>query len=482
MRRAGIPFYLVILLGGAPMLGHPPAARAQTAAPQTSADEPPTRRLTLHPAAEPRPALKYELLPGLLDRRPGNAAVLYNKLGFLFRGGAEFAEEQEKISQWIDSDLPLDKFPREEARQIVERWRRVLDDLELASRCEECNWELPLREREFISLLLPEVQESRNCARLLNLKARLQIVDGDFDGAIRSVRTGYALARHVAQSPTLISALVGVAIGNVTNARVEELASQPGAPSLYWALTALPDPLVDFRLGLEAEQSMLYLTYPEFRDLDRAQRSPEEWRRLFDKLCDELVRAGGQQSPVGRLALTGIAIKGYPAAKRRLIELGRSPEQVESMPAAQAVLLHSLAAYEEARDAMFKWTTLPYWQAASQIKKVEEQIREKYRTGEVIPLDIFLPPGNALITARARSQRNIAMLRVIEAIRLYGAAHAGRLPAKLSDVDLPLPSDSITGGPFLYRVEGESAVLEAPLLPGMPQRNFGARYEITFAR
>jgi hypothetical protein len=441
------------------------------------------RRLVLHTATEPRPALKYELLPGLLDRRPGNAAVLYNKIGFTFRGGAEFHEEQNKISQWIDVDLPLEKFPREEARKVIEPWGRVLDDLELASRCEQCDWELPLRERNVISLLLPEVQESRNYARLLSLNARLQIADGDFDGAIRSLRTGYALARHVAQSPTVISALVGVAISAMMSVRVEELATRPGAPSLYWALTALPDPLIDFRLGLEAEKSMLFLTYPEARDLDRAQHSPEEWRMLFDKLCDELLRADGEKSWAGRLELTFVAIKGYPAAKRRLIDSGRSPEQVEAMPAVQAVLLHSLAMYEESRDAILKWSTLPYWQAAPRIERVEAETREMYRMKEVLPLDLFLPPGNALLTARARGRRNIAMLRVLEAIRLYGGSHKGRLPKELADLaEFPIPDDPITGGPFIYRIQGETAVLEAPLLPGMPQRSFGARYEINFAR
>src|SRR5213593_2791887 len=34
-------------------------------------------RLTVHPAAEPTPALKYRLLPEVRELTPGNAAVLY---------------------------------------------------------------------------------------------------------------------------------------------------------------------------------------------------------------------------------------------------------------------------------------------------------------------------------------------------------------------------------------------------------------------
>ncbi|HEV7226140.1 MAG TPA: hypothetical protein VGN42_25760 [Pirellulales bacterium] len=486
LRLAGavLPRLLLFAAALASALAFTEPANAQNAAPQPPPDAPPTRRLTLHSAVEPRPALKYELLPSLLDRRPGNAAVLYNKIGLMFRGGAEFSEQMNKVSEWIESDLPLDKFPREEARVVVDRWRHVLDDLELASRCEQCDWELPLQEREFISLLLPEIQEAREYARLLSLKARLQIVEGDFDGAVRTLRTGYALGRHVAKSPTLISTLVGVATCAQMNARIEELASQPGAPSLYWALTALPRPLVDFRLGIEAEKASLLLTFPELRDLGGKRRSPEDWRRLFDKFGDDLVRVGAiERRPAGRLLLTGMAIKGYPAAKRRLIELGRSPEEVEAMPVAQAVLLYSLDAYEEARDAMLKWTSVPYWEAAPQSAKVEQEIAAAYRTKEILPFNVFLTPGNAFIAASARSERAIAMLRVIEALRLHAGSHEGRLPKQLSEItDAPIPQDAITGGPFIYRAEGDAATLEAPLPPGMDQTHYGMRYEIEFVR
>ena len=77
------------------------------------------------------------------------------------------------------------------------------------------------------------------------LKARLEIADRKFDEAIHTLQTGYALARHVGQGGTLIHGLVGIAIGQLMSARVQELVQQPGVPNLYWALTALPQPLID---------------------------------------------------------------------------------------------------------------------------------------------------------------------------------------------------------------------------------------------
>ena len=41
-------------------------------------------KLVVSPAGEPRPALKYPLLPPLLDRQPGNAAIMYTRIAVGF--------------------------------------------------------------------------------------------------------------------------------------------------------------------------------------------------------------------------------------------------------------------------------------------------------------------------------------------------------------------------------------------------------------
>ena len=53
----------------------------------------------------------------------------------------------------------------------------------------------------------------------------------------------------------------------------------------------------------------------------------------------------------------------------------------------------------------------------------------------------------------------MALLRHVEALRLYAAAHDGRLPGKLSDIGVPLPADPFTGKPFAYQVDGATARL-----------------------
>ena len=188
----------------------------------------PTVKFKLHPAAEPRAALKYQLLPEFLDRKPGNAAVIYNKIGFMMPHGSDANNLQERLSKWLET--PLAELPREEIEKTLAGQRNVLDSLDRAARRETCDWELPLREENPIAMLLPELQETRGYARLLAVKARLEIAKGEFDAAIHTLQTGYALGLHVAEGPTLISALVGMAICGIMSNQVEELIAAARQP------------------------------------------------------------------------------------------------------------------------------------------------------------------------------------------------------------------------------------------------------------
>ena len=58
-------------------------------------------------------------------------------------------------------------------------------------------------------------------------------------------------------------------------------------------------------------------------------------------------------------------------------------------------------------------------------------------------------------------------MRIIEALRLYASAHDGRLPEKLGDLTVPVPGDPINGQPFTYQLDGETAVIEGPPVPGL---------------
>ena len=89
------------------------------------------------------------------------------------------------------------------------------------------------------------------------------------------------------------------------------------------------------------------------------------------------------------------------------------------------------------------------------------------------------PPGN-MSRAQGRLDQQFGLLRHVEALRLYAAAHDRALPAKLSEIGLPLPVDPFTGKPFRYERDGNTAHLRGTPPPGFEQTAaFNLHFEVT---
>ncbi len=441
----------------------------------------PVVELVLHPAAQPRRALQYQLLPGVLKRRPGNAAVMYNKIALRMLQG-NLPEKAEKVEEHLDT--PLADLPQAEVEEALRPFRGVIDDLALAARREHCDWQLPIREKDFIGLLLPEVGHMRRFARLLVVQARLQIARGQFEEALDSIQTGFAMARHVAEGPTLVNGLVGMAVVGVMAEELETLIQQPGAPNLYWALTALPRPVIDLRKATETEMQMLYLSFPELAEIDDTTHGVAYWQVFLDRIATRIGEWEGSdsRSRLARVAMTLLAVKAYPLGREMLIEQGRTPEEVDAMPVPQVVVLYTIRTYEELRDETFKWFHVEYPAAHAGMKAAEDALRRN-RHREVFPLaSMMLPAVSSCRTAQGRTDRTIAVLRTLEALRLHAAGHQGHLPKSLADITtVPVPDDPLTGQPFAYRLEGTTAHLEAVLPEGLRPQRYGLRYAIKVA-
>ena len=105
------------------------------------------------------------------------------------------------------------------------------------------------------------------------------------------------------------------------------------------------------------------------------------------------------------------------------------------------------------------------------------------------PLFLSLTPAlNSVRLAAIRLDRELDALQCIEAIRLYANAHEGKLPNSLEAItDAPVPLDPVTGKPFLYQVNGDSATLSAPAPPGFKRtgddhQRYAIRYELKLAK
>jgi hypothetical protein len=91
-----------------------------------------------------------------------------------------------------------------------------------------------------------------------------------------------------------------------------------------------------------------------------------------------------------------------------------------------------------------------------------------------------LPIFTATCRVEGRLEQRIALLRHVEALRMYAAEHGGTFPAKLADVSVPLPDDPFTGKPFPYELSGKTVRLRGtPAEAEKDFRGYRVHYEIT---
>jgi hypothetical protein len=428
---------------------------------------------------EPSPALRCRLLPPFQDLTPGNAAIIYTKnaveIGVL--RSKEAQEQFNKVVDWME--LPTAELPRAEVEKFLRMHERRLVEVERAARMESCDWQLPIRGEKPWDILLPETQGTRHMARLLVLQIRFEIADGKYDAAIHSLQTGLAMARHVSEQPTLVSGLVGVAIANLMMNEVGDLMRSPGAPNLYWALTALPQPLISLRPGMESEQCWIDFAFPKLQDFATAKYSAEEWRQQLVHVADvtkELLETPSVWPP--EVLATLIAVRTYPRAKRLMVVAGHSEEEVEKLPVPQVVLWGMMTDYRRLRDDVFKWYYVPQghrpaWHGEKDLLRSAEHEFEGY------PFVNLVGAAQTAAWAEVRMQRVVAAHTAVEALRIHAAKHGHKLPAELKKLEVPLPDDPSTGRRFSYSFWDGTGKLTSEPPSGASPEHFGLHYEIT---
>ncbi len=468
-----------------------------TAEDQKEPDKPPapTPIVTALPAkaAAPARSLKYVLLPDAGELTPGNAASLWRQSIVAIRDAK--AHLDEKQYKWLGpgpEGTALKDLPKKEVREFLDKARGGLRLADLAARRSYCDWDYPPLTIQNVSegTSLGEVQGFRELASLLSLRFRYQLGEGKVDDAVATLQTGFALGRHIGEAPLLIQNLVGLAITTIMLGRVEELMQQPDAPNMYWALTALPRPFLDVRKPVEYEMGTFLRSFPQLAEADRPGMSKEQADKLAADAFNSMARLCFPEAPEwqGKMA-AAMVIPAYKAqARKDLVDRGRKKQDVEAMSDAQAVLVWFLDDYARERDDILKWFLLPPPQALAgleEVEKKEEEARKNVQGNLVIQggwaLRLLMPAVLKVYEANLRTERHVATLRTAEAIRLYAAAHDGKLPQALKDVtEAPLPPDPRTGKGFdeFYKADGDKAALEVPLHPRVLIR----RYEFAPAK
>jgi hypothetical protein len=460
-----------------------------------------TKELVLHPQAEPRPALKHRLIPDEFDRLPGNAGVYYLKaLGFLEQDSArdkltqtlkEARSKAEKTGTPVQKVPPyvwLTTAPRDlplaEVKEYLSLTRFQPEMIRDAALRDRFDMDRNFREVDNpIAYLLPEVQNLRELARTQSVRCRLAIAEDRVDDAIAILGQQFAMARHLGQDEFLISSLVGIAISSIAWNDATYLVQHPKAPNLYWALAAMPTPLVDLRHSMAVERQFFYQQLKVLREVDETPRPAGYWQEFLDRFVEQMnylmselnLPSVLRDQELARTTMVGLIAAAYPGARDYLIQEEHLPrEQVDAYPTAQVVFLAMVRYHEKWQDEVFKWMYLPVWQVRSKANSgtVDAAMHaegDKYGW-YTMPTRVLLPAIRAARTAEARCDQGIAMLRTVEAIRMYAAAHEGQLPPSLDALPVPAPIEPFTGKTIDYEVFGDRAVLSGHSLPGIRYR------------
>ncbi len=460
-----------------------------------------TMEMTLHTKAEPRPALKYRLLPDDFDLIDENAALYYlkaegffeqsparNRLRDVYEKAAEKARAEDKETGQVPPHswrtMTPDKLPLEEVKEFLKLTAFQPFFLEEAAKRRWFDLDRDIKNIDDpLGYLLPEVQSMRELARTQTLRCKVAMAEGRLDDAIAILGQQYALASHLGQDDFLVTNLVGMAISSIAWTDALLLTQHPDAPNLYWAYASLPRPIVDISHSMSVERQFLYMQVKALREVDETPRPAGYWRDFLDRVVQQFGSLAGEFSfgltstdlETNRAMLVGYIAAAYPGAKRYLIdEFDFSPEQIESYPIAQVVFLAMVRFYDAARDDYFKWSAIPYWQANSSLDgtRRDKELRTKSKQvgWSAAPAQLLLPAVLMVQTAVARNEQAIALVQTVEAIRMYGAAHDGELQPTLDDLPVPAPMEPFTGKPLDYQHHRGFAVLNGHKMPGLRYR------------
>jgi hypothetical protein len=451
--------------------------------PSPPAPEPPaTHALTVTPAAAPVPALKVMFQPSLKDAIPGNPVLVYLKTFMeqdMMYANKDVAEEREKLLSMPFDELktapmkyssPLHRYG---ANNYTNYPRR-------ATRMQPPDWNIvgEMQENGYYTLL-PEIQKLRALAAVVALRTRGEIMEGQFDEAVTDITVLLTLAKNLGEHPTYIGTLVGLAIAHMGLDRVEEMIQQAKGPNLYWALSTLPQPLVRQERAMLGDLAMSSIGLRHLSD------PTVVWGKKEIQESKEFMSLVGSYDryPPERRAEIDQWLKSrtkddewLKRARLDLVSPDRAAGQLEKFPPEQVVFLAVMSRAAIQQQEALKLAILPFHQVADQVAALEPT--PKSGPEETLHLAfgswVRLPRAS-----QAKCEQRIALLRGVEAVRLYAAAHGGQLPQDLKATGVPVPVDPATGGPIRYELTDGKAIIRGTPPKGMEQdKGWNLVYEV----
>ena len=174
----------------------------------------------------------------------------------------------------------------------------------------------------------------------------------------------------------IINYLVGNAIANMMREQLLDLTQLKDAPNLYWSLSNLPHPFLNYREAIEGEDLGFGRYFCELQEARKGQHSPEQWQKLLEKTIDKLTYATAllankdpKTAKSEEVDVKKILEENYPIALDYLIKLGWPEKEIRSMAPARVLLLYGAEMWNEMFDDGTKWLGINYSQWPSEFAR-----------------------------------------------------------------------------------------------------------------
>lgn len=424
--------------------------------------------IDVQPAAEVVPALKYKLYPDRWDLKSDSALLHYNRAVIAYLQLPDDTQRKWTSSEWLSGEGDGEKPTQEDLADAVGSMEFMYQEIHALAMSEDFTWDHRLRKLtgpDVYLYQLNDVQEIRSLARMLQLKARLRILQDDSEGAIETIADGIRLAEFVGQGETLIHKLVGMAIQSMMRNSLEDLIGTPGCPNLYWALASIPRPLHNINESVLWELDNVSRIFPV---LGRAEngiwsddQAKSEWKKIIDDFSVLEGSVGADHTAI-RTALAIIGATQVEESKQQLRQSGMSPEDVDKLPGLQAVLIQTAQQMRKLGDNLGKAYLLPRETSRDLSQRQQTRFNEYLQTNRRASLagiisGLLFPAVQQAAEAELRTEMYYHRLMTAESLRMYVAENQ-RLPESLDKlVALPAFPDPYTGQHFEYLVEKTQA-------------------------
>lgn len=427
--------------------------------------------LSLAPSEPSQSALTHRLYPEnstLFDR---NSAIYYHRSVYILDTSEARLRAQDNNP---DTTLAFSKdyLDGELTPQLLQRMRTwlqiheyTLKEIGFAVRSNHCDWQLiPEEARDnWYFLHVSELQSCRALARLLAVKARVEIADGNFDKAIEAIQFCNKMAADVHRSKLIVGSMVGNSCAGIMQRPIQEFMQAKDSPSLYWPLATLPNEVTDVRQTVRNQLSRTRNGDGLFANPENP-KTLDEWRVEANKYINRLVIV---QAINGRVNVSHeVTIRCYPIAKQLLLNDGMPPNELEAMPSIQVVAIARSRISNWMLDELEKGLRLNDLECQKYFAKLESRVADHpFNTAFISELsltpslDVTLAPIQQLLQSTSYLQRKRCAFQVIEAIRLHLGA-TGELPKSLDEITIvPVPLNPETGKPFRYEFKDKEAKL-----------------------